>query len=44
MYEDQIERIKRIALEDKLNGGVLSQSDIARTALDRYLDALEKKQ
>jgi hypothetical protein len=42
IFEDQIERIKRIALEDQLRGGDLNQSAIARAALDRHLDALER--
>lgn len=42
IFEDQIERIKRLALEDQLRGGDLNQSAIARAALDRYLDALER--
>jgi hypothetical protein len=42
IFEDQIERIKRLALEDQLRGGDLNQSAIARAALDRHLDALER--
>lgn len=42
IFEDQIERIKRLALEDQLRGGDLNQSAIARAALDRYLDVLER--
>lgn len=41
IFEDQIERIKRIALRDQLSGGELNQSVIARNALDRYLPELE---
>ena len=41
IFEDQIERIKRIALQDQLRGGELNQSTIARNALDRYLPELE---
>src|SRR5690349_2288764 len=40
LYEDQIERVKRLALEDQLRGGSLNQSEIIRTALDRYLAEL----
>jgi hypothetical protein len=36
LYEDQIARIKSMALADQLNGGDLSQSAIVRTAIDRY--------
>jgi hypothetical protein len=41
IYEDQIERIKRLALENQLRGGDLNISVIARRALDLYLDSLE---
>ena len=41
IFEDQIESIKRIALQDQLRGGELNQSTIARNALDRYLPELE---
>jgi hypothetical protein len=37
IYEDQIERVKRLALEDQLRGGTLNQSEIVRSALDHYL-------
>ena len=37
IYEDQMERVKRLALEDQLAGGTLSQSEIVRQAIDRYL-------
>ncbi len=40
IYEDQIERVKRLALEDQLRGGTLSQSEIVRQAIDRYLAEL----
>jgi hypothetical protein len=42
IYEDQIDRIKRIALEDQLRGGTLNQSEIVRSAIDRYLADLSK--
>ncbi len=42
-YEDQIERVKRLALEDQLRGGTLNQSEIVRRAIDRYLAELGKE-
>ncbi len=41
-YEDQIERVKRLALEDQLRGGTLNMSEIVREAVDRYLAHLGK--
>ncbi len=41
-YEDQIERVKRLALEDQLRGGNLNMSEIVREAVDRYLAHLGK--
>ncbi len=38
VYEDQIERIKRRALEDQLRGGNLNQSEIVRDAIDRLIE------
>ncbi len=43
LYDDQIERVKRLALEDQLRGGTLNMSVIVRQALDRYLAELEQK-
>ncbi len=43
LYDDQIERVKRLALEDQLRGGTLNMSVIVRQALDRYLAELEGK-
>jgi hypothetical protein len=42
VYEDQIERIKRRALEDQLRGGSLNQSEIVRDAIDRYFKATDE--
>ncbi len=42
LYEDQIDRVKRLALEDQLKGGTLNQSEIIRTAVDRYLADLDR--
>jgi hypothetical protein len=41
-YEDQIERVKRLALEDQLRGGSLNMSEIVREAVDRHLAQLGK--
>lgn len=41
-YEDQIGRVKRMALEDQLRGGSLNMSEIVREAVDRYLAHLGK--
>jgi hypothetical protein len=37
IYEDQMERVKRLALQDQLVGGTLSLSEIVRHAIDHYL-------
>jgi hypothetical protein len=42
IFEDQIDRVKRLALEDQLRGGTLNQSEIIRQALDQYLAKLGK--
>ncbi len=42
LYDDQIERVKRLALEDQLRGGTLNMSVIVRQAIDRYLAELGK--
>ncbi len=43
LYDDQIEHVKRLALEDQLRGGTLNMSVIVRQAIDRYLAELEGK-
>jgi hypothetical protein len=37
LYQDQVDRLRRIALEDKLTGGEGNMSEMVRTAIDDYL-------
>lgn len=37
VYDDQVNRLRRKSLEEKLNGGTLSMSEMVREAIDRYL-------
>ena len=37
LFADQIEAIRRIALEDKMQGGKGNQSEMVRAAIDEYL-------
>ncbi len=37
VYDDQVNRLRRKSLEEKLNGGTLSMSEMVRDAIDRYL-------
>ncbi len=37
VYDDQVNRLRRRSLEEKLNGGTLSMSEMVRDAIDRYL-------
>ena len=43
LYEDQIEQVKRMALEDQLRGGKLNMSEVVRAAIDRYIAEPKKK-
>ena len=38
IYQDQVEALKRIAFEEKMQGGLGSVSAMVRDALDAYLD------
>jgi hypothetical protein len=37
VYEDQIEELKKLALEDRMRGGEKSQSAMVREAIDDYI-------
>ncbi len=37
VYEDQVEELKKLALEDRMRGGAGSMSAMAREAIDDYL-------
>ncbi len=37
LYQDQIERLKRISLEDQFQGGKGSMSEMVREAIDDYI-------
>jgi len=37
VYDDQVNKLRRKSLEEKLNGGTLSMSEMVREAIDRYL-------
>lgn len=37
VYDDQVNKLRRKSLEEKLNGGTLSMSEMVRAAIDRYL-------
>jgi hypothetical protein len=36
-YQDQVEDLRRISLEDKIQGGKGSMSEMVREAIDKYL-------
>ena len=36
-YQDQLDELRRLSLEEKLRGGKGSMSEMVRAALDRYL-------
>ncbi len=38
IYEDQIEELKRLSLEDRMQGGFGSQSAMVREALEDYIN------
>src|SRR6266702_718580 len=37
IYEDQVEELKKLSLEDRLRGGAGSMSAMAREAIDEYI-------
>jgi hypothetical protein len=37
IYEDQVEELRKLALEDRMRGGAGSQSAMVREALDEYI-------
>lgn len=37
-YQDQVEDLRRIALEEKMQGGKGSMSEMVREAMDKYLE------
>jgi len=37
VYEDQVEELQKLALEDRMRGGAGSMSAMVREALDDYL-------
>ena len=37
LYSDQIEAIRQLALEDKIQGGKGNQSEMVRDAIEEYL-------
>jgi hypothetical protein len=37
IYEDQVEALKKLALEDRMRGGAGSQSAMVREAIDDYI-------
>lgn len=37
IYEDQVEELRQLALEDRMRGGVGSQSAMVREAIDDYI-------
>ncbi len=37
IYEDQVEELRKLALEDRMRGGAGSQSAMVREALDDYI-------
>src|SRR6266566_4617217 len=43
-YQDQVEELRRISLEEKINGGKVSMSEMVREAIDVYLTRKSKKQ
>lgn len=43
LYTDQIEAIRQLALEEKIQGGKGNQSEMVRDALDNYLKQKGKK-
>lgn len=42
IYEDQAEELKKLALEDRMKGGIGSQSAMVREALDDYINKKRK--
>ena len=42
IYEDQIEELKKLSLEDRMQGGFGSQSAMVREALDDYINKKRK--
>ena len=37
IYEDQMDRLRKLSLEDKMNGKLGSMSSMVREAIDAYL-------
>ena len=37
IYEDQVEELKKLSLEDRMRGGAGSMSAMVREALDEYI-------
>jgi hypothetical protein len=36
-YQDQVEQLRRLSLEEKIKGGKVSMSEMVREAIDEYL-------
>jgi len=43
-YQDQVEQLRRVSLEEKIKGGKVSMSEMVREAIDEYLAKKTTKQ